>query len=322
MPSKSVDNVINSKNVDGKGNKEVIEEVIAEFNATNLVGGAGVEIVSDTKTGITSFSSPFLFGSWFVPMAGVVDSTFELMGTNHTLASGRTSSIDVVRTLGNQHCAIRVNSITGNDDITIIGASISEANQVPIVGDTEILPVDAIGLYQTNKKWLDITNVVIGAGITEINYDIISLGYFDMGNKNTIIDGYRADIRVSGRDSDLAIQIFKVQDDGNKKCSIVEIEHYGFDSDDVANTTDFVDFLRTGANDRTYQSLKEFPNNEVACFKILDFSTYFTNDENVFESSNKAEGIIVQFTGCNLAGDDVGINEIDHATLTIFGRQF
>ncbi len=98
----------------------------------------------------------------------------------------------------------------------------------------------------------------------------------------------------NGNDADFILGIIKVQDDGSKKCSLVDIEAYGIDAKDDL----IVDELRTAGDDRSYTATTSLWAKETnACLKANDYSTYFTSDENVIEGASKAEGIIIHFTG-------------------------
>jgi hypothetical protein len=185
----------------------------------------------------------------------------------------------------------------------------SEASGIPTAATNEVITVDATGLYQTNKKWLEITNIDIPAGISAINYDVGILGYLDLQNRDFTIEAMRADIISSGVNSDVSLVMLKVQDDGAGKCSLVEIEHYGVDA-----PNDVVDELRTAGNDRSYTSSSTlWASGENFNFKQNDYNTFFSGDENIIEGSTKAEGIIFRLEGTS-GGN---INNVSHINLTL-----
>ncbi len=228
-----------------------------------------------------------------VDVDGIDQDEFILIGEYRVVVTGRTGDYATAFPCNNQHAAIEVNSITGSGVVTFTGVSMSESSGIP-TATTEDITVDATGKYQTDKKWLEITNIDIPVGITAINYDVEVLGYLDMQNSDFTITGMRIDSLSDGNDGDISLHIIKVQDDGSKKCSLVDIEAYGYDAKDDK----IVDDLRTGGDDRSYTATTSiWANGTNACLKVNDYSTYFTSDENVIEGLNKAEGIIIHFNG-------------------------
>jgi len=256
-----------------------------------------------------------------LPLSGVVDTRINLVGENRTIKSGQTGDYTTDFGCQNQHLAFTVNSIITGGDIVITGTSISEGGGVPSAGVVETITVDTTtSKYQTDKKWLEITNIDISSGtITGINYDIEALGYLDFGNSRWILEGYRVDMRTQSDTSDFAIVLDKIQDDGNKKYSHITVEDYGHDS--VSGGGKFFDGIRTAGDNRDYTMIDSLlaPNNCTMCYKCLDFATYFTNDENVFDG-NKNEGLIIKLQGKNSTGGDSGIRAIDFMQLTLFYR--
>jgi len=252
-----------------------------------------------------------------MPLSGITDDIFYWLGAEEEKASGLTTDYTTDFSLHNQHLGIIVNSITTGGDIVITGTSLSEITGVPVIADTETITVDTTAgqHYQTDKKWFEITNVDVTSGtIVGITYSLHAFGYFDFGNTDWELLGYRADMRTQGATSDLAIVMTKVQDDGGKKHSHVALENYGHDS--TVSDGAFYDGLRTGANDRSYTfSTTLAPDDSMISYKCLDFSTYFTNDENIFEGA-KNEGLILRLEG----KPSGGITQIDYITLTLFYR--
>ncbi len=228
-----------------------------------------------------------------IDVDGIDENEFIFIGEYRVVATGRTGDYGNDYACNNQHTSIEVNSITGSGVVTFTGVSMSESSGIP-TATTETITVDAIGKYQTDKKWLEITNIDIPVGITAINYDVEVLGYLDMQNSDFTVTGMRIDGLSNGNDADFLLGIIKVQDNGSKKCELVDIEAYGYDAKDDL----IVDELRTGGDDRSYTATTAlWANGTNACLKASDYSTYFTSDENVIEGASKAEGIIIHFIG-------------------------
>ncbi len=242
-----------------------------------------------------------------VDVDGIDENEFILIGEYRVVVTGRTGDYATSFACNNQHAAIEVNSLTGSGIVTFTGVSMSESSGIP-TATTETITVDATGKYQTDKKWLEITNIDIPVGITAINYDVEVLGYLDMQNSDFTITGMRIDGLSSGNDADFSLHIIKVQDDGSKKCSLVDVERYGYDAKDDL----IVDDLRTGGDDRSYTATTSiWANGTNACLKASDYSTYFTSDENIIEGSSKAEGIIIHFNGT----DDGNLKQVQTLNL-------
>ena len=55
----------------------------------------------------------------------------------------------------------------------------------------------------------------------------------------------------------------------------------------------------------------------MICYKMLDFSTFFSSDENIF-SGSEDEGLIIRLEGRDASGAVSGISSIDHIALTLF----
>lgn len=251
------------------------------------------------------------------PLTGVVDAVFPMVGTLREVAAGETGDVATDFPVSNQHAYIYVNSITTGGDIVITGTTLNEGTAIPSAGQTETITVDTSTgqYYQTNKKWWEITNIDVTSGtIVSINYDYGVVGYPDMANRNFKIIGYRCDAYSSSDNADFTIIIYKVQDDGSGKMSIVELERIGVDSGSAVDQ--IIDGLRTGANDRTYDPAVTsiWLNNTNLVFKQLDFDTYFSSDENIFESATKNEGYIIRIEG----SPDGGITGVDFISLELF----
>lgn len=246
-----------------------------------------------------------------LPLRGVSDAAFNFLGELRTVASGEVGDYATDFPLSNNHLSLQINSLTGSGDITITGTSLSESTAIPITGDTEVLTIDATGRYQTDKKWWEVTNIDIPVGISAIDYDIEVVGYPDFGNTDFRLVGYRVEAYAQGNDPDFGFEIYKVQDNGNKKWELVTLESIGVDANNAGNQ--IVDSLRAGANDRSYNpsSSDIWLNDTTFVFKQFDFDSYFSNDENKFESSTKNEGIIVSLRGEDGAGGGT-ITNVDH----------
>ncbi len=249
------------------------------------------------------------------PLTGIVDNQVNLTGELREVDTGETGDYATDFAVSNNHIYLYINSITGTGDITITGSSMSESSGVPTVGDTEVITVDSSTsvYYQSDKKWWEITNIDIPAGITAINYDIGVVGYNDFGNTDYKFTGYRLDCYLQSDTADLGFQIIKIQDDGNKKMSIVYLENYGFDSGNSGNQ--IIDDLRIGGDDRSLNpnvsNIGE--NNTTIVLKQGDFDTYFSSDENHFLSSSEHEGFILRFVGKPIGG----ITGVDFANLRL-----
>lgn len=254
--------------------------------------------------------------TYSIPVSGVVDNIFNFLGEEREIAGELTGDYTTDFGVGNQHLHLNINSITGSGNVTITGTSVTEASGVVTTSDTEVLVVDSVAQYQSGKKWLEVTNIDIPAGITAINYDIGVLGYLDMGNKSWELLGYRADMRTAGNASDFALVLTKIQDEGADVHTHVIIEDYGHDS--TSSNGNFFDNKRTAGDNRDATLGSNLaPNNSMICYKCLDFNQFFSSDENKFDGS-KNEGIIVHCEGRDASGNISGISQIDYLTLTLF----
>ena len=251
------------------------------------------------------------------PLTGVVDSIFPMVGTIREVGAGETGDVATDFPVSNQHAYIYVNSITTGGDIVITGTILSEGTAVPSAGITETITVDTSTdqYYQTSRKWWEITNIDVTSGtIVSIDYDYGVVGYPDMANRNFKLIGYRLDAYSSSSNADFSLIIYKVQDDGSGKMSLVTIEDMGVDSGSAGNQIS--DNLRTGADDRSYNPTVTsiWLDNTNLVFKMLDFDTYFSSDENIFESATKNEGYIIRIEGEPVGG----ISGVDFISLELF----
>jgi hypothetical protein len=197
---------------------------------------------------------------------------------------------------------ILVNSITTGGDIVLTGTSVSDNTQVPL-SDTETITVDTTStqMYQTTKKWLQITSIDVTSGtITGIDYNISALGYTSVGNRNFVISGYRIEAVAgsSGNATDIRYFIEKVKDDGSGKMSIVYIEDI-----EINNTNSVTDHVRSGISDRSFTATPPaeiWPNDSTYSIEQNDFDSYFTSGENVISALTLNDGIIIRITGDTL----------------------
>jgi hypothetical protein len=248
-----------------------------------------------------------------LPLTGVVDIEVDFIGTLRTEDTGATGDVATDWAVSNQHAFLLVNSITGSGTVTISGASLSESTAVTVPVDSETLTVATTGYYQTDKKWWEVINIDIPAGISAINYDYGVVGYPDLGNRNFRILGYRCDAFASGTNPDFRLIIEKVQDDGSKKMSIVLLEDIGVDADAAGDQ--IIDHLRTSGDDRSYDPDVSdiWNNNTTITFKQLDFNTFFTSNENDIMAADGHEGYIIR-----IEGEGGGISNVDYITIHLF----
>jgi hypothetical protein len=253
--------------------------------------------------------------SWHQELSGVSSASLYMTGEfreiDNTLSADYATDFGVV----NQHVYIYVDDITTGGDIVITGTKVSESTGIPVAGTETITVDDTVDqYYQTDAKWFEVTNIDISSGaITGIDYDVGIVGYLDMANRDFTVVGLRAEFEAGNALADVGIRVRKIQDDGGGKMSIVPIELCGYDS--TAGNGEFDDQLRTAGDDRSFTfTVTAWASGGMAVIKQTDYNTYFTNDENVLESSSKAEGIIVDFVGIPSGN----ISNVEHGTVTIF----
>jgi len=251
------------------------------------------------------------------PLTGIVDTRFYPLGENRLVISGQTSDYATAFGVSNNRVSLKINSLTGSDEIIISGTKRNKITGVPQTGETEKITVDTIGDYITNAEFIEVTNIEIGAGITAINYNVYVVGFVNVANSNATLVGYSLDLFTQSGTADMSIQITKITDKGDNKIEFTTLEHLGFDSG--AGGNQIIDHLRTGADDRSYNPAASqiVPNNGVIMLSAHDFNLYFTNYENIIKAKNKNEGIMVRYDG-----EGGGITNIDNAVLTLFYREF
>ena len=252
--------------------------------------------------------------SYTIPLRGVTDNEVTLTGELMTVAAGETGDYATDFAVSDQHVAILINTIDAGGAIVISGTSFDESTGVPTPLDTETITVDATAAqrYQTDKKWWEITNIDVSA-LTNPDYDIEVIGYNDQNNINFDISGYRCDAYAQGINADFTLLIYKVQDDGSKKMTLVTMENIGVDANGGADQ--IIDGLRVGGDDRSYNPAvgSIWGDNTILTFKQTDFDSYFSNDENIIEGKSKHEGYIIRITG-SPAG---AISNVDYISLKI-----
>jgi hypothetical protein len=250
-----------------------------------------------------------------MPLRGVTATQVNLTGELRTVSAGETGDFATDFPVSNNHVAILVNTITGSGDVTITGTSINESTGVPTAADTEVISVDSTAgqYWQTSKKWWEVTNIDIPAGISAINYDVVVVGYTDINNQNFELLAYRLDMVAQGNTPDIRFRIIKVQDDGGGKMSLVDVEDIGVDSGAVGDQ--IIDGVRTGGDDRSYDPAvaSVWDDGENFVFKQGDFSTFFSAEENMFDSGDSDEGMIIRFEG----SPSGGITNVDFAVLQL-----
>jgi len=269
--------------------------------------GKPIVIGADGAILVNIIQSQTLAGSiqskvFTLPLRAVVGGDPNITGELRTVATGETTDYATDFAVGNNHIYLRVATLIGSGDITITGASLSESTAVPVIGDTETITVDAAGAdvyYQSAKKWWEVTNIDIPAGITSITYDIGVVGYSDVGNTDFKITGYRLDSTSQGVSSEVRFRLIKIQDDGGKRMSIVDLEDMTIDSGVVGSQ--IIDNVRTGGDDRSFDPdvADIWPDGSQVVLKMGDFDTYFSSDENIFNSSSEDEGFILRIEQAN-----------------------
>ncbi len=252
--------------------------------------------------------------SYTIPLRGVTDNEVTLTGELRTVAAGETGDYATDFAVSDQHVGILINTIGAGGNIVITGTSINESTGIPTGSDTETITVDATAAqrYQTSKKWWEVTNIDVSA-LTTPDYDVEVIGYNDHNNLDFYITGYRCDAYAQGINPDFRLIIYKVQDDGAKKMTLVTIEDIGVDANGGADQ--IIDGLRIAGNDRSYNPAVGaiWGDNTMLTFKQDDFNSYFSSDENIIEGESKAEGYIIRIAG----SPSGGISNVDYISLKI-----
>jgi hypothetical protein len=283
-----------------------LENAIPDSPSFGVIVGTSIAIGGAGSVFINIVQAQALVGSvqskiYTLPLRGVSGPNLNITGEFRTQAAGLVGDYATDFAVINNHVFLLANSLTGSGDVTFTGTSLDESTGVPSIGDTETVTVDtgAGQYYQTTKKWWEITNVDIPAGISAINYDIGVVGYSDVGNTDFKITGYRLDATSQGINSEVRFRLIKIQDDGAKKMSLVDLEDITCDSGVVGSQ--IIDNVRAGGDDRSFDPdvADIWPNNTVLVFKQGDFDDYFSSDENDFSSSTDDEGFILRIEQAN-----------------------
>jgi len=252
------------------------------FDVANIVSTWTIKSFDGTQDiGTVSANGTAVTLSW----------TAETVGGYRIVADSGTSSADFDNfTL----------TATVHGGVLVTGDSMSEASGVPTIADTEYMVIDRVSDYQTDKKWYRITSIVVlGSGITAIDYDISNLGYWDALNNNFSIHGYRIELTPTNKTlMDFQLQLYKVQDNGGKRMEIVTLEDV-----EVSGTPPWVtDNLRTGSDARDYSTATAtiFKVGSTGVMKQTDFEDYFSSSEGLCLGADKHEGLIMKITWDNV----------------------
>jgi hypothetical protein len=213
-----------------------------------------------------------------IALRGVLPSPFVFAGAHDEILSAQSGDYTgpAISARG-QHIMLNVITLAGTDTVTVTGTSMVELNGVPTVGDTEIFMLDATGKYQTAKKWVQLDSITFGTGITAISYTTDVLGYFDNGNHDFIVQGYRMEIIPIGPNRSLTFRFNKVKDLGANKVQIIPLEDWTWDA------TGFTDNLRSGGSNRSHTGgLVDLLGHTM---KLLDFATEFPTEHQIMAAS-------------------------------------
>lgn len=269
------------------GNEIVDKNLIVKGNATV---NKNLKVLGNFDPGVDNM---FPLG---YALKGSLPSPAYLLGVNDIIVTSLFATDSTERVIGNNHLLITVNSLTGSDTVVVTGDKVEEDDGTVTTGATENITVDATGIYQTDAKWWRVTEVNIGGSISAINYNLGRLGYWDHGNKDFRIIGYRMELTPTNvTQADFRLQIYKVQDDGSKKMSIVTIEDIS-----ISGTTAWITDTKRSTRDYSAASSTQFKVKVPSVLKMTDFDTYFTSDENKIEGASKNEGIIIRIVWDNI----------------------
>jgi hypothetical protein len=283
-----------------------VENAVPDSPGFGVIIGSAIAIGAAGNIFVNIIQAQALVGSvqskiYTLPLRGVSGPNLNITGEFRTVASNEAGDFATDFAVVNNHVFILVNSMTGSGVVTFTGDSIDETDGTVTLGDTETITVDvgAGQYYQTAKKWWQMNNIDIPAGITVIDYDIGVVGYSDVGNTDFKITGYRMDATAQGVNAEVRFRLVKIQDDGAGKMSIVDIEDITCDSNVVGSQ--IIDNLRVGADDRSYDPdvADLWVNGTVLVFKQGDFDQFFASDQNVFSSSEDDEGFILRIEQAN-----------------------
>lgn len=270
-----------------------------------------------------------------LPLSGVTDTQIPLTGILESEGTSATGDVTADWDVGNNHAFIKVNELTNGGDVVITGDSINESTGIVSAGDSETITVYPSGsrpavskseYYQSDKKWWAITNIDVSSGtIAGINYNYGKVGYPDMGNRNFRFLGYRLEAYSDGPAADMRFIWQKIDGQhGRKIMHIHTIEDIGIDSDSSGDQ--IIDHLRTGADDRTYNSplTNIWDNGTMIVLKQLDLDVYFANNPilgehtrqpNDINSRETHSGYIIKIEGEPPGG---GISNVQYIVLKLY----
>lgn len=269
-----------------------------------------------------------------LPLSGVTDTQIPLIGIFDTIATSATGDITADWSVQNNHVFIKVNSLVTGGDVVITGDSVDESTGVMTLADTETITIypsasrpatNHSEYYQTDKKWMVITNIDVSSGtIASINFNYGRIGYPDLGNRNFRFLGYRLEAYSDGIAPDMRFIWQKIDGQhGKKVMHIHTIEDIGVDSD--ASGDQIIDNIRTGADDRSYNSplTNLWDNATTMVFKQLDLEDYWKsnplpNDSiqpNLIDSKDSNSGYIIRIEG---EPDGGGISNVQYIVLKLY----
>jgi hypothetical protein len=269
-----------------------------------------------------------------LPLSGVTDTQIPLIGIFDTIGSSATGDITADWSVQNNHAFIKVNSLVTGGDVVITGDSVDESTGVITLADTETITVYPSGsrpatnhseYYQTDKKWMAITNIDVSSGtIASINFNYGRIGYPDLGNRNFRFLGYRLEAYSDGIAPDMRFIWLKIDGQHGKKIMHIHtIEDIGVDSD--AGGDQIIDNIRTGADDRSYNSplTNLWDNATTMVFKQLDLDDYWNANPlplddiqpNLIDGRDSNSGYIIRIEG---EPDGGGISNVQFIVLKLY----
>jgi len=255
-----------------------------------------------------------------LPLNGI-SANIHLIGQYNNQVTGQTSAYGTDFTGLGAKIFVKINSLSGSGNITITGTSVN-SNGIKTTNDTENIYIDTAGgqRYKSDKNWIEVTNVSIGAGISSINYDIGRISYMSHNNRKFEWLGYSMDVFANNSNADLTIRVIKVKNEGNKKFSLLDLESYSIDSG--ASGNQIIDNIRTGADDRSYNPIVSqiLPGNRTYEIKQFDMHEYWLNhnQENIV-NGHDGEGILLKLEGYPL---DTNFNNIGFLTIYFLYKMF
>lgn len=258
--------------------------------------------------------SPMLF----IPLSGVTANSFDAVGSHVVVATALVADFVTATSLHGQHLCVNITIMApGTHTITVSGTAIGENTGMPVAGAAEVLTVDALGRFQTSKKWLLITAVQVSGGALPIEYALEELGYIDFGNRDVILHGFRCDfVTTAGAtvpDCAIRIRTVKTPIEGSSVTEILVCENIGFDT--TAGGGDYTDFVRTGVADRSLVMPVHLGSaGATIAMKATDFCAQWGDNRNIIHGTSRNEGFIIGFHGVPAGG----LTTIDHVCLTLF----